>query len=266
MPHFRKCGIIRWGFGARRRWLLRTTEPRRRNVRGPALRLHRARWRGILPVAQRRGACALGLGGAFLARTSIAPALCPRQLLPSPRGLTFAHNSVEACRGADRGLAAPEGGRAGRSSAPALSEAEWGDRRKPWGPAASGPEPRQGRFFRRCLAGCRGANRPLRGLCTGGAPLPRVSFGHPGRRSRRPLHGAAAASDSSTLAQVWNLWICPGGLRPRSLRTAEPRARGVRALALELHQTRWHGHPARGPQAGSLCHRSVQGIPLCEDA
>ena len=114
-------------------------------------------------------------------RDSIRAAGCSRSRLqaartlhnrPSPCGLTFAHQSVEACRGGDGGLAAPEGGRAGRSPAPALSEAEWGDRRKPWDPAASGPEPGRGRFLRRWLAGCRGANRPLRGLCTGGRPFP----------------------------------------------------------------------------------------------
>ncbi len=33
----------------------------------------------------------------------------------------------------------------------------------------------------------------------------------------------------------------------------------------DVHETPWHGHPARGPQAGSLCHRSGRGISLCED-
>ena len=71
--------------------------------------------------------------------------------------LISAHNSVQACRGGARGLAAPERGLA------------QGDRRKPWDPAASGPEPRQERFFRPCLARCPGANRPWRGSARGGA-------------------------------------------------------------------------------------------------
>ena len=147
----------------------------------------------VRPRADVARSAAVPLRATVLTR-SVRSTLARRPMGRSPPSLTFAHKSVEACRGGDRCLAAPEGWRAGRSPAPALSEAEWDDRREPWDPAASGPEPRQGRFFRRCLAGCRGANRPLRGLCTGGRPfpgLPSVTLGYGpdasgGARSRSP--------------------------------------------------------------------------------
>jgi len=88
---------------------------------------------------------------------------------------------------------APEG-RPDRSPAPALSEAEWGDRREPWDPRRNSPEPRQGRFFPRwcpCRVGSGHEQRgesPLTGLCVvrclfPGLPLVALGYGPVARRS-----------------------------------------------------------------------------------
>ena len=62
-------------------------------------------------------------------------------------------------------------------------------------------------------------------------------------------------------AQSWRPDRGGGGSGKPKRRTATvPRARNVRAPALQLHRAPWHGHPARGPQAESLCHRSGWGI------
>ncbi len=96
----------------------------------------------------------------------------------------------------------PRRGRLDRSPAPALSEAEWGDRREPWGPGANPARAREGRFSAGNGLAHERRDSPPAGLYVWGRPPSHGFLRSPWATARTPLAGLRAAVRKHS-ADLW---------------------------------------------------------------